>query len=390
MRRNSNNSNNRIEAIANRNGFVGVSPTNVMSDRLNRSYDSPTPMASGFQTEADSSDCISTGLIYGKRQRTVSLAGEDMIQHVNYNNSDRGTARAEESEQSASSNELSPTLPPLSSPALSPSSFFSLPSQNKTSSSAASVVVTPIPTRVRPMISLLDTSNLNGAPLAMNGNTGGASASGARKPQHFPMELPPVLMNASRRNSEAASVTGMANPAKPPPSVASSSSQARNGSIGMKSYRGNGVATTPATASNVRPLSKKKQQQQQQLEKKPRGRNGKKFSWKSYPELEEFLITNREEYLSFSARNYTIEQRDYNNRLTSRLLELADSSGYPTLFENCPFASVRNRIRSYYKSYVQSFKRRQGRQQQQQQRQKQQNRLANHFLKSAPSPSSQE
>jgi hypothetical protein len=82
-------------------------------------------------------------------------------------------------------------------------------------------------------------------------------------------------------------------------------------------------------------------------------------------ELEKFLITNREQYLSYSAKNYTIEQRDYNNRLTSRLLEHAEASGYSTLFESCAFSAVRDRIRSYYKSYVQSFKRRKERQEQQ-------------------------
>ena len=80
--------------------------------------------------------------------------------------------------------------------------------------------------------------------------------------------------------------------------------------------------------------------------------------------MECFLIENREEYLSFSTnKNYTTEQRDYNNRLTARLLEHATKSKeYPDLFENCVFASVRDRIRSYYKSYVQSFKRRRERQ----------------------------
>merc|ERR1711935_920433 len=92
---------------------------------------------------------------------------------------------------------------------------------------------------------------------------------------------------------------------------------------------------------------------------------GKKFSWKVYPELEEFLIIKREEYLSYSAKNYTIEQRDYNNRLTSMLLEHAEASGYSTLFESCTFSAVRDRIRSYYKSYVQSFKRRKERQEEQ-------------------------
>jgi len=34
----------------------------------------------------------------------------------------------------------------------------------------------------------------------------------------------------------------------------------------------------------------------------------RKFSWKNYPELEAFLIANREEYLRHSALNYTVQQ----------------------------------------------------------------------------------
>ena len=85
-------------------------------------------------------------------------------------------------------------------------------------------------------------------------------------------------------------------------------------------------------------------------------------------ELEDFLIKNRDEYLSFSAKNYTIEQRDYNNRLTSQCLEYSIQCGYSDLFQDSVFASVRDRIRSYYKSYVQSFKRRRERQQKQEQK----------------------
>eukprot|EP00428_Durinskia_dybowskii_P045903 CAMPEP_0170340442 /NCGR_PEP_ID=MMETSP0116_2-20130129/71327_1 /TAXON_ID=400756 /ORGANISM="Durinskia baltica, Strain CSIRO CS-38" /LENGTH=245 /DNA_ID=CAMNT_0010593957 /DNA_START=62 /DNA_END=796 /DNA_ORIENTATION=+ len=44
------------------------------------------------------------------------------------------------------------------------------------------------------------------------------------------------------------------------------------------------------------------------------------FSWKNYPELEAFLIANREEYLRHSALNYTVQQKQYNNRLTEQLL----------------------------------------------------------------------
>jgi len=84
----------------------------------------------------------------------------------------------------------------------------------------------------------------------------------------------------------------------------------------------------------------------------------KKFSWKSYPELESFLIANREEYLRHSAMNYTMQQKEYNNRLTERLLELASECGYVFDEESFSFVSIRDRIRCYFKSYVQSKKKR--------------------------------
>lgn len=84
----------------------------------------------------------------------------------------------------------------------------------------------------------------------------------------------------------------------------------------------------------------------------------KKFSWKTYPELEDFLIANREEYLRHSAMNYTMQQKEYNNRLTERLLELASESGYVFDEESFSFVSIRDRIRCYFKSYVQSKKKR--------------------------------
>ncbi|KAL7566246.1 hypothetical protein ACA910_011309 [Epithemia clementina (nom. ined.)] len=84
----------------------------------------------------------------------------------------------------------------------------------------------------------------------------------------------------------------------------------------------------------------------------------KKFSWKCYPELEQFLITNREEYLRHSALNYTVQQKQYNNRLTDELLELATRHGYIFDTQEFSFVTVRDRIRCYYKSYVQSAKKR--------------------------------
>lgn len=84
----------------------------------------------------------------------------------------------------------------------------------------------------------------------------------------------------------------------------------------------------------------------------------KKFSWRNYPELEEFLIANRSEYLRHSALNYTAEQKHFNNRLTEGLLEIAARHNY-IFDESCfNFVAVRDRIRCYYKSYVQSSKKR--------------------------------
>ncbi|KAL3785830.1 hypothetical protein HJC23_012385 [Cyclotella cryptica] len=84
----------------------------------------------------------------------------------------------------------------------------------------------------------------------------------------------------------------------------------------------------------------------------------KKFSWKNYPELEEFLIANREEYLRHSTLNYTMQQKKYNNILTQRLIELASTHGYQFDPRDFSFVTVRDRIRCYFKSYVQSMKKR--------------------------------
>ena len=49
-------------------------------------------------------------------------------------------------------------------------------------------------------------------------------------------------------------------------------------------------------------------------------------------------------------------------------MEYSIQCGYSDLFQDSVFASVRDRIRSYYKSHVQSFKRRRERQQKQEQK----------------------
>jgi len=84
----------------------------------------------------------------------------------------------------------------------------------------------------------------------------------------------------------------------------------------------------------------------------------KKFSWKHYPELERFLIANRDEYLKHSNMNYTAEQKQYNNWLTERLLEVAEQHNYIFDPEDFNFVAIRDRIRCYYKSYVQTARKR--------------------------------
>ena len=63
---------------------------------------------------------------------------------------------------------------------------------------------------------------------------------------------------------------------------------------------------------------------------------------------------NQDDYFEHSSKNYTAEQRKYNNGLTRGLLDLASSEGY--VFEGFTFPMVRDRIRCYYKSHSQSAK----------------------------------
>jgi hypothetical protein len=84
----------------------------------------------------------------------------------------------------------------------------------------------------------------------------------------------------------------------------------------------------------------------------------KKFSWKHYPELERFLISHRDEYLEHSSKNYTAEQKTYNNWLTNQLLHLAAQHNYQFDPQAFTFVAIRDRIRCYYKSYVQTARKR--------------------------------
>ena len=75
-------------------------------------------------------------------------------------------------------------------------------------------------------------------------------------------------------------------------------------------------------------------------------------------QLERFLIDNRDDYLKFSSRNYTVEQKQFNNMLTERLIELAEKHGYVFDPDDFNFVAIRDRIRCYYKSYVQTARKR--------------------------------
>jgi hypothetical protein len=75
-------------------------------------------------------------------------------------------------------------------------------------------------------------------------------------------------------------------------------------------------------------------------------------------QLERFLIENRDEYLRHSSKNYTAEQKQYNNRLTEELLEVAEQYHYVFDPEDFNFVAIRDRIRCYYKSFVQTARKR--------------------------------
>jgi hypothetical protein len=75
-------------------------------------------------------------------------------------------------------------------------------------------------------------------------------------------------------------------------------------------------------------------------------------------QLERFLIENRDEYLKFSSRNYTVEQKQFNNMLTERLISLSEKHGYVFDPADFNFVAIRDRIRCYYKSYVQTARKR--------------------------------
>ncbi len=294
----------------------------------------------------------STAAATTKRYRTVSLAGDDLVPN------DR---------------ELSPLLLPLTPP-----QDLSFAIQNATpprllrrhqldlenealrralvgagatafsAALASAAIVTPVPEKPRTVFNFPEASlnnvvreTLNNVVVARNNHLV-REITEDRNERHFPMNLPPILFHNHKKNEEKT-------PRATRPYNKRSSPVRK-----MTGKKQQQVAHGPRSKKKT---STKKQQRQRHT--------GKKFSWKAYPELEVFLITNREEYLSFSARNYTIEQRDYNNRLTSRLLEHAEANGYSNLFASCAFSAVRDRIRSYYKSYVQSFKRRRERQEQQ-------------------------
>jgi len=225
------------------------------------------------------------------------------------------------------------------------------------SSAATAAVITPVPEKPRSILSFPSTQNQHSSRGSNNDSLIQEHSEDCKR--LFPMELPPLLFQSNQQNQNnmvlpAVSRVPARSCAKPTKRVASLAAKP-SPSIRKGTSKKN-QPQSPKTKTKKRTVAAKKHSRYRHT--------GKKFSWKAYPELEEFLIAHREEYLSYSAKNYTIEQRDYNNRLTARLLEHAEANGYSTLFEDCAFSAVRDRIRSYYKSYVQSFKRRKERQEQ--------------------------
>jgi len=229
------------------------------------------------------------------------------------------------------------------------------------SAAAAAVVITPVPEQSRPVLSFPSLANNtkvigSSSSSSNNNNDRVIREASVNRKGHSPMELPPLLFNSNKKqqSTEATAISGVSTRSYEKPTKRVASVVAKPAVSTRKASR----KTQPVHGPRAKKKTAPKKQQRQR-------HTGKKFSWKAYPELEEFLIIKREEYLSYSAKNYTIEQRDYNNRLTSLLLEHAEASGYSTLFESCTFSAIRDRIRSYYKSYVQSFKRRKERQEEQ-------------------------
>ena len=81
----------------------------------------------------------------------------------------------------------------------------------------------------------------------------------------------------------------------------------------------------------------------------------KNFFFRDYHELEDYLLSNRTEYLESKGNT---EQRNYTNNLTKGLLELAAKLNY-VFDESCfDFVAVRKRVVSFYNSFVQNSKKR--------------------------------
>ena len=81
----------------------------------------------------------------------------------------------------------------------------------------------------------------------------------------------------------------------------------------------------------------------------------KNFFFRDYNELEDYLLSNRMEYLESKGNT---EQRNYTNNLTKGLLELAAKLNY-VFDESCfNFVSVRKRVVGFYNSLAQGSKKR--------------------------------
>lgn len=172
-----------------------------------------------------------------------------------------------------------------------------------------------------------------------------------------PLMLPPPLPHSIQQVLLAESTVPPLRPVSPPPQGNSALLPAlcTVGQLPLRHCKH--TAPEPAQSQESSPKRKSKYVGTH-TPHKVRGVLKRKFSWKNYPELEGFLLDKRDEYMRYSsAYNYTSTQKDFNNRLTAKLLERASSLGY--VFERFSFVQLRDRIRCFYKSYLQALKKQQ-------------------------------
>ena len=202
-----------------------------------------------------------------RRYRTVSLAGDELVPK------DR---------------ELSPLLLPLNAPEFSfsmqnttPRRLFrnhqldlnvnlehealrrALGAKVFSSALASAAIITPVPKKPRPLVSFKSNILVDGKNHSTNTGLINETTED-RKKRHFPMDLPPLVVESTKRDQESSSSKTPARAAR---------SYTKRSSPGRK-------ATAKKQHMAHGPRSKKKTPPKKQ----PRQRHaGKKFSWKAYP-----------------------------------------------------------------------------------------------------------